>query len=58
VAVDSHLAESRERLSGLLTDRRPLRETLVEIAEFAVKAPPMPTAPERLRAQPAPPTVS
>lgn len=37
-AVDGDLATSLAGLSGLLTDHRPLRETLIEIAEFAVQA--------------------
>ena len=36
--MDGDLAGSLVGLSGLLTDHRPLRETLVEIAEFAVQA--------------------
>lgn len=36
--MDGDLATSLAGLSGLLTDHRPLRETLVEIAEFAVQA--------------------
>jgi GAF domain-containing protein len=36
--VDGDLVTSLAGLSGLLTDHRPLRETLVEIAEFAVQA--------------------
>jgi GAF domain-containing protein len=36
--VDGDLATSLAGLSGLLTDHRPLRETLIEIAEFAVRA--------------------
>jgi GAF domain-containing protein len=36
--VDGDLATSLAGLSGLLTDHRPLRETLVEIADFAVQA--------------------
>jgi GAF domain-containing protein len=38
VAVDGDLTTSLTGLSGLLTDHRPLRETLVDIAEFAVRA--------------------
>lgn len=38
--VDDDLRASLEGLSGLLTGRRPLRETLVHIAEFAVAAVP------------------
>jgi GAF domain-containing protein len=36
--VDGDLVTSLAGLSGLLTDHRPLRETLIEIAEFAVQA--------------------
>jgi GAF domain-containing protein len=36
--VDDHLAESLSGLSGLLTGVRPLQETLIQIAEFAVQA--------------------
>jgi GAF domain-containing protein len=36
--VDDHLAESLSGLSGLLTGLRPLQETLIHIAEFAVQA--------------------
>ena len=36
--MDGDLAGNLAGLSGLLTDRRPLRETLIEIAEFAVQA--------------------
>jgi GAF domain-containing protein len=36
--VDGDLVASLAGLSGLLTDHRPLRETLVEIADFAVQA--------------------
>jgi GAF domain-containing protein len=36
--VDDELAASLIGLSGLLTDQRPLRETLTEIADFAVGA--------------------
>jgi GAF domain-containing protein len=38
VVMDDGLAASLSGLSGLLTDHRPLHETLVEIAEFAVHA--------------------
>jgi GAF domain-containing protein len=38
VVVAGDLSVSLAGLSGLLTDHRPLRETLVEIAEFAVEA--------------------
>jgi transcriptional regulator with GAF, ATPase, and Fis domain len=38
MAVDGDLSASLAGLSGLLTDHRPLHETLVEIAEFAVQA--------------------
>jgi hypothetical protein len=37
---DDDLASSLEGLSGLLTGRLPLRDTLVHIAEFAVQAVP------------------
>jgi GAF domain-containing protein len=36
--VDDELSASLAGLSGLLTDSRPLRETLIEIADFAVRA--------------------
>ena len=36
--MDGDLVTSLAGLSGMLTDHRPLRETLVEIAEFAVQA--------------------
>ena len=36
--MDDGLAASRSGLSGLLTDQRPLQETLTEIAAFAVGA--------------------
>lgn len=36
--VDDDLTASLSGLSGLLTDHRPLRETLTEIAQFAVQA--------------------
>ena len=36
--MDGDLATSLAGLSGLLTDHRPLQETLIEIAEFAVQA--------------------
>ncbi|MCW2676078.1 MAG: hypothetical protein JWR70_1118 [Modestobacter sp.] len=36
--MDGDLVTSLAGLSGLLTDHRPLRETLIEIAEFAVQA--------------------
>ncbi len=35
---EAHLASSLEGLAGLLTGQRPLRETLIHIAEFAVRA--------------------
>lgn len=35
---EAHLASGLEGLAGLLTGLRPLRETLVQIAEFAVEA--------------------
>ena len=38
--MDDELAASLTGLSGLLTDQRPLRETLTEIADFAVGAVP------------------
>ena len=36
--MDDDLVGSLAGLSGLLTGRRPLQETLVHIAEFAVQA--------------------